>query len=267
MKLHLDVRRFGGRELCVVTLRAGTEAAFSVNYFHDTWHILSDERGARLLSHLLWGLSFQRVAGTLICLHGPHLHPTPFDADPSPPILLIPAHLTPLDEDAFRTLKRSLSCGNAAPERAATVRWRTFGLSAARERAERGEDVESGLRWNDPIWKRDRMVPCGGFICYTAPAEILRFQAVGLLRMAPRGPEEMDYHYLAESHAGPHAEGEVQIFADYRRMCSEASVARREVLEREPGKVWSPDTLRYAVWARREAVAGRRGPGATFRGR
>lgn len=43
----------------MVTLRPGTNALFSTNFYHGTWHILSDWHGARLLGRLLWGRAYQ----------------------------------------------------------------------------------------------------------------------------------------------------------------------------------------------------------------
>lgn len=54
-KLHRRRLRLDGREYTVVALRPGTEARFSTNFFHGTWHVLSDWHGARLLGCLLGG--------------------------------------------------------------------------------------------------------------------------------------------------------------------------------------------------------------------
>ena len=73
LKLHRRQLRLDGRQYTVVTLRPGTDARFSTNHFHDTWHVLSDWHGARLLGRLLWGLAYQRVPGTLVLVDRPFL--------------------------------------------------------------------------------------------------------------------------------------------------------------------------------------------------
>lgn len=50
MKLHRYVLRLDGAPYTVVTPRPGTEARFSTNRYHDTWHVLSDLHGAHLTS-------------------------------------------------------------------------------------------------------------------------------------------------------------------------------------------------------------------------
>jgi hypothetical protein len=53
LKLHRHELRLDGRDYTVITLRRGMDCRFSTNNFHQTWHILSDWRGARLLGRLL----------------------------------------------------------------------------------------------------------------------------------------------------------------------------------------------------------------------
>ena len=54
LKLHLHLCDLGGETFHVVTLRPDTDVCFSTNYFHETWHILSDVQGARALARLMW---------------------------------------------------------------------------------------------------------------------------------------------------------------------------------------------------------------------
>jgi hypothetical protein len=280
LKLHLRLVPIGRTLYRVVTLRPGTEAAFSTNYFHNTWHLLSDAHGAGLLARLLWGLSYQRQPGTLVALFGEHLRPTPFDADPSPPILLAPAHLTPLDHQNFRVQKSRLR--RASPPQQ-TVRWQTFGMDAGAGDLEEPFDVEMArhadlnrlwttwLRAPHGPWQRERVSLCGGWVCYAAPPPVLRLQALVLRRMARANRSPMDYHYLAERRKADgcfgrygYPPGEVQIFPDYRQQLKDAQVARREALARiarngtESSDLASPETLRERVWAQRAAVVERR---------
>src|SRR5215831_7359241 len=108
VKLHRRAMPLDGRLYTVITPRPGTDVRFSTNYFHGTWHILSDWHGARMLGRLLWGMAFQRKPGTLLLIDRPFLDPNPFDAEPADPIALVPAPLTPLTTKAARHLRRRL---------------------------------------------------------------------------------------------------------------------------------------------------------------
>ena len=125
LKVHLRLVSVGAITYRVVTLRPATRVAFSSNYFHDTWHVLTGCSGALVLGRLLWGLGFQRQPGTVVLIDAPHLVATPFESDPADPILLIPEGLTAVDAASLRELRRRLP---AVPT--ATIRWHTFGLPA-----------------------------------------------------------------------------------------------------------------------------------------
>jgi hypothetical protein len=75
LKLHRRQLWLDGRPYTVISLRPGTDARFSTNVFHGTWHVLSDWRGARLLGRLLWGLAYQHTPGTLVLIDRPFLDP------------------------------------------------------------------------------------------------------------------------------------------------------------------------------------------------
>ena len=49
LKLHRHAVQLDGRRFTVITLRPGTGARFASNYYHRTWHVLSDLHGARVL--------------------------------------------------------------------------------------------------------------------------------------------------------------------------------------------------------------------------
>jgi hypothetical protein len=123
LKLHLHLCDLGGETFHVVTLRPDTDVCFSTNYFHETWHILSDVQGARALARLMWGLSFQKQPRTVILIQKPHLKPTPFDAESSDPILLVPSHLTPLNSNWLKLLKQRLKTPGQPTQ---TIRWQTL---------------------------------------------------------------------------------------------------------------------------------------------
>jgi hypothetical protein len=266
MKVHLRRRSLAGRTYRLVTLRPSVDVWYSTNFFHQTWHILSDLRGGRLLARLLWGLAYQRAEGTLVLIHGNHIRPTPFDAAPSDPILLVPSDLTSFDADAFAELKDILP-RLGPPDQ--TIRWQTFGLDTRLKQWEQDrwldEDLEILRRHGaQRLWAREQMSRTAGFVCYTAPAVILRLQAARVHRLhVGAGPHarEMDYTYLAEHNGrGSWAvDGEVQLFADYRESISAAIQARREVLSR-PDQPVDPEHRLGRIYRRSRAIlASRRG--------
>ena len=233
MKLHLRTVRIRGVSHRLITLRPGTVASFGTNYYHETWHILSDQRGARLLARLMWGLSFQQRPNTSVLIHGEHIRPTPFGGERSDPILILLDNSAGTDQKSLSALYRRLrSLGPS--ER--TVRWKTFGLDA--ELSKRTRDAGGLSRepytldplWfesNKALWESEAMFRRGGFVCYQAPPEVMRNQAIVVARMDPAN-YGMDYHFLAETNRWP--SGEVQIFSDYRQRCSAAIQARQSVL-------------------------------------
>jgi hypothetical protein len=260
LKVHLRLVTVGGHAYRVVTLRPGTHVCYSTNFYHQTWHIVSSQRGARLLARLLWGLSYQRHAGTLVLVHGPHLALTPFEAERSDAFLLVPAGLTPLDSAALRALKGRL-CRLGPPTK--TIRWQTFGLDAALRAMQkahstpRAEDRRVRTEANEHLWDQERMHRLGGFICYSAPAPVLRCQALRIygLRVGGRGVTAgMDYHYLADgSGAAAWCDGEVQIFADYHDRVAAADEARRQLLPNPKQPVLS-EAVQEAISRQRDLI-------------
>ena len=88
-----------------------------------------------------------------------------------------------------------------------TIRWQTFGLDKAldlnHDKSPVDDEAEH-LRWkaNKHLWKQERRERIGGFICYSAPAPILRQQALmihGLRVRQGKWMSEMAYHFLASS--------------------------------------------------------------------
>lgn len=248
-KLHLHLVPIGATLFRVLTPRAGTSLRFSTNFFHETHHILSDTAGARFLARLLWGLAFQKQPHTLIYLGGEFLSATPFDAEPSDPIALVPAHLTALDAKNFAVLKRKMTKIGAPTT---TVRWQTWGLDEALDATQESDWWEQAIYTSfadqeNAAWRdMEIMRHCGGMVCYSAMPLQLKMAALSASRLAPWKWREgqMDYCELASQQKG-HAwrsDGEIQIFTHYAQMRRDAAFARREV-ESEQGAVncLSPD--------------------------
>jgi len=251
LAVHLRVFAIHGTTLRVVTLRPQTPVRFSTNYFHGTWHILAGRDGAVVLGRLLWGLAFQRQPGTLVLIDRAHLVPTPFEADPPDPVLLVPDGLTRVDVDLLRALARRL---RRAPGPPTTIRWHTFGMPAALAAPPR-----ASVPWRDAetaaLRSRERMSRRAGFICYTAPPPILRAHALAIYRAHAGGAT---YHPLAEHdhRRGWGYDGELQLIPSFAADVSTAIVARRELLGKR--RTLASEDERRAVWARAAEVRRRR---------
>jgi hypothetical protein len=251
LKLHRRRLRLDGRDYTVVTLRPGTEARFSTNYFHGTWHVLSDWHGARLLGRLLWGLAYQRTAGTLVLIDRPFLDTNPFDAEPADPVALVPALLTPLTTRAGRELRRRLPLRDA-PD--GTVVWRTHGLDAALRERRAQLELPPGHRARPrsaPRGSRERVDRIGGLVTIAGAPRALRDNAVEVYRLGEWAWRGMDYAELDWPN------GEVQVFHDYGRRVSAARVARAEVLAMLPAPArnrLAPERLSPLIWRRGDEV-------------
>ncbi|WP_238009996.1 hypothetical protein KZZ52_34710 [Dactylosporangium sp. AC04546] len=230
MKLHRRRLWLDGREYTVVTLRPGTPIRFSTNFYHGTWHVLSDWAGARLLGRLLWGLAYQRVPGTIVLIDRPHLDLNPFDAEPADPIALVPALLTPFTHKAARDLRQRLPL-RGAPD--GTVRWHTHGLDTALAARRSLRDQPRGswqAPWITPRGFTERVDRIGGLVTITATPDLLKETAVDVSTLV-----DYAYHGMAYTELN-WPNGEVQVFRDYRERVSAAAVARREILsETDPG--------------------------------
>lgn len=241
LKMHRRHVRLDGRQYTVLTLRPGTDARYSTNFFHGTWHILSDWHGARLLGRLLWGLAYQRVPGTLVLIDLPFLDPNPFDAEPADPIALVPAWLTPLSTNTAHALRRRLPL-TTPPD--GSVRWHTHGLDTA-VAARRAQHTLPVGAWRPPWIPRhgwqERMGSVGGLVTFAATAATLKDYAAYVYSLG-------DWHHRGMAYAEVDwPNGEVQVFRDYRRRVSAARVARREVLADLPNP---PDraALNPLIW-------------------
>lgn len=229
----------------MITPRPGADVRFSTNFFHGTWHVLSDWRGAHLLGHLLWGLAYQRVPGTLVLIDRPFLDPNPFDAAPADPVALVPARLTALSAKAARELRHRLPLANRPPD--GTVRWHTPGLDAAvAERRTRRSRPATAPYASPPRGFQDRVDRVGGLITLTAVPDALRTLATDTRTMTDHAYAGMSYTEVDWPH------GEVQVFRDYRARVSAARVARREVRAEQPD---APDEL---IWQRTDQARRRR---------
>ncbi|MGW4768444.1 hypothetical protein ACWEO2_10430 [Nocardia sp. NPDC004278] len=254
LKLHRRTMVLDGRVYTVLSLRPGSDFRFATNRFHDTWHVLSDWRGARVLARLLWGLAYQRRPGTLVVIDPAHLDPNPFDAAPSDPIVLVPSDLTVFTRAAAIGLRRRLPFRDGSQ---GTVRWQSFGLDAAVAELREWRAKGPGERdWNfidiPTGWERvDRI---GGLVTIFGAAAQLRSWGTMLATLGTYAYYGMDYEYLDEDR-----NGEVQIFRQYRRNVNVARQARAEVLARRGGRAPTEEVQR-AIWSHAATVRRRRFP-------
>lgn len=250
MKLHRHALSCDGHDYTVITLRPGAYARFSNNYYHETWHILSDWHGARVLGRLLWGLAYQRMPGTLVLIDRPNLDPSPFSGEPADPIALVPSRLTSLSERAARDLRARLPLTRPA----GTVRWQTHGLDQA---------IAAGRR-SAASWRNQpgdaRIGRSGGLITFAATPDILREWAVDAYRTGEHAFAGMDYVFFNGQCRW--AEGELQVFRDYRRRVSATARARREILASIPRQVPLSDAERL-IWQRAATIRRRSLPART----
>jgi hypothetical protein len=250
MKLHRRCTVLDGRVCTVMTLRPSSEVRYATNSFHETWHVLSDPAGARLLGRLCWWLAFQRHPGTIVVIDRRFLVPTPFDADPSSPIVVSNADLTPVNRSAIRDLKRFL--GRLGPSDG-TVRVTTVGLH--RLLAGETNDVRdelrdlherSGVWWNDHQ-RRNWADRINGVVVLAAAPPVLQWWAVALSRLGANWYGGSDYTEL-DHPAIRRLGGEVQVFERFAEMVARAVAVRERVV---PGSASREllDNERRAVWA------------------
>ncbi|MFC9439403.1 hypothetical protein [Nocardia sp. NPDC057030] len=255
LKLHRRTMVLDGRVYTVVTLRPGSDFRFSTNRFHDTWHVLSDWRGAHVLARLLWGLAYQRRPGTIVVIDPAHLDSNPFDGAPSDPIVLVPSELTVLTRAAATALRRRLPLRDRP---AGTVRWQTFGLNHAIDELAAWRAKDLGERSTDYAaqpagWLRvDRI---GGLITLFGAADQLRDLARSLAALGAYAYHGMDYHYLDY----PENNGEVQIFRHYRDRVTTTRRARTDLLGPNHRAPITEETER-AIWSRAAAMRRNRLP-------
>jgi hypothetical protein len=257
-KLHLRLEPVGRRTYRVASLRPGCGVTFATNHYHDTWHVLSDPAGAALLARLLWGLAFQKRPGTLVCIHGAHLRPTPFDADRSDPIVLVPTALTPVVAADLVALRDRLR----RPAREGwRIGWPAFGLDRELDEEARAEGAGERSPRRPPY--DEYLIDVrrvGGCVVIAGPQGALRATARFVHYLAERRTHDgSNYMYLGAWQGAP--PGEVQVFDRYRAMLSEAAEARRRTLAAGDAPAAHDELLRVIGSRREQVTAERRAAG------
>ena len=244
LKVHRRTMSLDGRYHTVLSPRPGLEYRFATNRFHETWHVLSDRDGVRLLGRLCWALAYQRRQGTLALIDPSLLVPNPFDADPSSPIAILNNDVGSLRRSATDDLRAELPFRDAP---AGTVTLNTRGLDEALRdvRAYRASEEKAGHSWNEHQQRRwiDKV---NGIVVIAAPPPVLRGWGVALSLLATPGfgGNEGDAEILDR----PGGNGEVQLIDDFADRVSRALRARERLFpgrehqdldEDERCRVWS----------------------------
>ncbi|MBB4931743.1 hypothetical protein F4561_002563 [Lipingzhangella halophila] len=187
-------------------------------------------------------MSYQRRPDTVVLIGAPFLDPNPFDAEPSDPIVFAPTPAAPFGTDAARALKRRTPTGPGH----GTVRWHTPGLDQ-RTWSEWADSQEPDLYRNATDFSITRR---SNVLVFAASPTILRMWAHQVHAMRFYN-FPMDYEYLEGWRNNFRmAEGEVQIFAEYRHMVSRARTARREVF----GAADASEVLPSDIWDRGDDI-------------
>ena len=208
------------------------------------WHIIGNERTARLLSRLLWGLSFQKTENTLILIDGPQLTPNPFDASPSLPFIIALGDTFSLRARALRQIRLWSSRGRLGPPDR-TIRWHTFSLddqfNTLRYQWDLSQETINEAEYFSRYTVKDEQLnippalkEVEGALFFRGNRMTLReaaFTCCYMKQIAPHNLYAGSYEYLSYrlKSVGYEYYGEVQFVADYHQLLSAAKVARREL--------------------------------------
>jgi len=248
LKVHRRTAVLDGRPATVFTLRPSTQCRFATNYFHGTWHVLSDVAGAQLLARVSWALAYQRRAGTIFVVDSRFLVPNPFDADKSSPIVLMNSDIAHLTSRAVRDLKKFLGRMGGSE---GTVKLSTTGLDeileAGGSKALREAQSASGERWSAHDWHA-RTERVNGVVVLAAPPPTLKWWAVWLNQLGSHWYRGSDATELDHEHSYERGDGEVQVFPNFDQMVQRAIETRSKLFPDAEHRELSGDE-REAVWA------------------
>lgn len=251
LKVHLRLVQTTRAEYRVLTLRPGIDVQFASNYYHATWHFLTDHIGASVLARLWWALSFDQHANVLLVIDGAHVVCNPFDDEPRKMLVFCNGDRTFVDDEVLRLVARERRAGTPSVK---TVSLRTHGMALV-ERAARVELAGGDKRpWNRrmgrgpyhraerKLWMREIVEARAGAVVYRAPAEVLRVQALRIAQMtnAARLPingavgGRTNHEYLAAGRGLRQPLGEVQIYTGFRDMVRAAAHAAQRVERADP---------------------------------
>jgi hypothetical protein len=241
LKVHRRSLRLAGQDYTILSPRPSETARFATNFFHDTWHVISDREGAQLLARLCWAMAFQRRPRTVVLLDAEFLVPNPFDADPSSAIVIVNNDLGPFGLDALKDLKGQLPL--RAPS-AGTVVLQTRGLDLALAEGNAFRDRDEQVGWRDEHQKRRWIDGSRGVWVLAAPPPVLRAWGVELSDLGDWSHEGTSWSHLDY----PEKAGEVQVLDQFASRVT-AAVATRKRLFPDGGTQRLPEEDRAQIWA------------------
>jgi hypothetical protein len=245
LKVHRRSLRLDGLEYTILSPRPSVDVRFATNRFHDTWHVISDIAGARLLARLCWAMAFQQRERTIVLIETPLLVPNPFDADPSTPIIISNNDLGPLGRDAVSALRAQLPL--VMPSMG-TIVLQTRGLDAAIDDPDAFRRRDDQASWRDRHQKRRWIDGSGGLLVMAAPPPVLREWGVALSTLGQAMYDGMDWSYLDD----PGSSGEVQVIDGFATQV-EAALTVRNRLFPDKGETPLTQEERAQVWADRRS--------------
>jgi hypothetical protein len=241
LKVHRRSVRLDRLEYTILTPRPSEEARFATNFFHEAWHVITNQRGAALLARLCWAMAFQRRERTIILIDFPFVVPTPFDADPSSPIVVVNNDLGAFGRAAVKELRAQLPLTNA-PD--GTVVLQTRGLDQALEDPTEFRNRNQDTQLQNQHQKRRWIDGSNGVVIVAAPPPVLRTWGVDLSDLGTWSHEGGSWEYLDY----PSKVGEVQVLDDFDSKLAAAKAARirgfpeagnRKLTEEERSQIWA----------------------------
>ena len=226
MKFHVRDVRVGARLFRVISPRPGLSIRVATNYFHNTWHIVCDGNGWRLMSRVFASLSIEKVPNTLFWIGPELMDPAPFDQEPSWPVIIVPSTVTHVGKDDIKQLVTKLS---RYPHPGRTIRW-----SAPKV------DPDVPI-WDTEYLKKPRYVHTdleGGAVTIRAEASALRELSRHIC--PDLGASIKTTHSYIDDAQGMRwvshwqMDGEVQYYRHFGMMSRESAGLRKQILDQNP---------------------------------
>jgi hypothetical protein len=219
LKVHRRSVWLDRLEYTILSPRPTEEARFATNYFHETWRVITSKEGAALLARLCWAMAFQRRERTIVLIDSPLMVPTPFDADPSSPVVIVNNDLGAFSRAVIKDLRAQLPLSKASD---GTVVLQTRGLDQALENPNEFRDRNRETQLDNHHQQRRWIDGSHGLVVIAAPPPVLRSWGVELSDLGTWSDEGRSWEYLDY----PDKVGEVQVLDDFDSMLATAQAAR-----------------------------------------
>jgi hypothetical protein len=240
LKVHRRSVRLAGLDYTILSPRPSETARFATNLFHETWHVMSDREGAQLLARLCWAMAFQKRERTALVIDSSLLVPSPFDGDPSSPIVIVNSDLGPFGRDAVTDLRTKLPWQFAS---LGTVVLQTRGLDLALKDTKTFHERDDQAQWRDEHQKRRWIDGSNGLWILAAPPPVLRVWGVELADLGNWSYKGSDWSYLDY----PDKTGEIQVLDDFTTMVDSAREVRARLFPGRAGNRLTEEE-RTQIW-------------------